>query len=86
VLYASVLSIVLSYIIWNAMVRQVGSSRTALMGMMVPLWAVIIAMLTLGERPTRMQGAGALLIVVSVLVSRLGQPAPVLVQEDEAAG
>ncbi len=86
VLYASVLSIVLSYIIWNAMVRQVGSSRTALMGMMVPLWAVAIAVVALGERPTWIQGAGALLIVSSVLVSRLGQPAPVLLQEDEAAG
>lgn len=83
--YASVLSIVLAYIIWNAMVRQVGSARTALLGMMVPLWAALIAALTLGERPTLVQGAGALLIVASVLVSRLGQPAPTLVREDEAA-
>lgn len=84
--YASILSVVLAYIIWNAMVRQVGSARTALLGMMVPLWAALIAALALGERPTRLQLAGAGLIVVSVLVSRMGQPAPVLIREDEAAG
>lgn len=83
--YASLLSIVVAYILWNATVRQVGSSRTALLGMMVPLWAVVVASVALGERPTLMQGAGALCIVASVLVSRLGQPAPVLAREDEAA-
>lgn len=83
--YASILSIVLAYILWNAMVRQVGSSRTALLGMMVPLWAALIAAIFLGERPTIVQVAGAVLIVGSVLVSRMGQPAPVLVVEDEAA-
>lgn len=84
--YASILSVVLAYVIWNAMVRQVGSARTALLGMMVPLWAALIAALALGERPTRIQLAGAALIVASVLASRLGQPAPVLIREDEAAG
>jgi len=83
--YSSLLSIVLAYVLWNAMVRQVGSARTALLGMMVPLWAIVIASVTLGERPTLLQLAGALCIVASVLVSRLGQPAPVLAREDEAA-
>ena len=83
--YASLLSIVVAYILWNAMVRQVGSGRTALLGMMVPVWAVLIAVLALGERPTWMQGAGAVLIVSSMLVSRLGQPTAVLAREDEAA-
>lgn len=85
VAYASLLSVVMSYILWNAMVRQVGSSRTALLGMMVPLWAVLIASLALGERPTTLQVMGAACIIGSVFVSRLGQPAPVLAREDEAA-
>jgi drug/metabolite transporter (DMT)-like permease len=85
VAYASFLSIVVAYILWNAMVRQVGSARTALLGMMVPLWAVLIASVTLGERPTTLQVLGASCILGSVLVSRLGQPAPVLAREDEAA-
>lgn len=83
--YASILSVVMAYILWNSMVRQVGSARTALLGMMVPLWAVIIASVALGERPTPLQLAGAGCIIGSVLVSRLGQPAPVLAREDEAA-
>jgi len=85
VAYASMLSVVMAYILWNAMVRQVGSARTALLGMMVPLWAVVIASAVLGERPTTLQLMGAACIIGSVLVSRLGQMAPVLVREDEAA-
>lgn len=84
--YSSLLSIVVAYVLWNATVRQVGSARTALLGLMVPLWAVLIAAITLGERPTSLQVAGALCIVGSVLVSRMGQTASVLAQQDEAAG
>jgi drug/metabolite transporter (DMT)-like permease len=83
--YASLLSVVMAYILWNSMVRQVGSARTALLGMMVPLWAVLIASVALGERPTTLQLMGAACCIGSVLVRRMGQPAPVLAREDEAA-
>jgi drug/metabolite transporter (DMT)-like permease len=46
---------------------------------------VLIASVALGERPTTLQLMGAACIIGSVLVSRMGQPAPVLAREDEAA-
>ena len=86
IFYSSVLSVVVAYLLWNRAVREVGPARTALLGMMVPLWAIIIASVGLGERLRPLQLAGAALIIASVMVSRLGQSTPVLIQEDEAAG
>lgn len=86
IFYSSVLSVVVAYLLWNRAVREVGPARTALLGMMVPLWAILIASIGLGERPRLLQLAGAALILASVMVSRLGQSVPVLIREDEAAG
>ncbi len=68
--YSSVLSLIVAYLIWNTSVQRVGSSRTAIYMCVTPLVAAVVAWLTLGERLVPLQGAGAVLIVTGVLLTR----------------
>jgi drug/metabolite transporter (DMT)-like permease len=72
VVFSGALSIALAYIIWYYGVRHLGSSRTAVYSNTVPLVALLVAWLTLGETPTWTQVAGAAAIVGGVLLSKLG--------------
>ncbi|PDW01044.1 DMT family transporter [Candidatus Chloroploca asiatica] len=68
--YSMVLGIVVAYVLWNNSVRVAGSNRTAIYGCAIPLVATLVAWPVLGETPTYLQGFGAILIVVGVLLSR----------------
>jgi drug/metabolite transporter (DMT)-like permease len=68
--YAAVLSLVVAYLLWNRSVKAVGGTRTAIYMCVTPLFAVAGAWLLLGERPHPLQGLGAVLIVVGVLLTR----------------
>lgn len=68
--YSSVLSLIVAYGIWNASVRKVGSSRTAIYMCLTPLVAALVAWATLGEKLVLLQGVGAVLIVTGVLMTR----------------
>jgi drug/metabolite transporter (DMT)-like permease len=68
--YSMLLGIVVGYVLWNQSVRVVGSNRTAIYGCAIPLVATLVAWPTLGEVPTWLQGAGALLIITGVLLTR----------------
>ncbi len=68
--YAAVLSLVVAYLLWNRSVKAVGGTRTAIYMCVTPLFAVAGAWLLLGERPHPLQGIGAVLIVVGVLMTR----------------
>jgi drug/metabolite transporter (DMT)-like permease len=70
--YASVLSLVVAYLLWNRSVKAVGSTRTAIYMCVTPLVAAFGAWLLLGERPHPLQGVGAILIVTGVLLARAG--------------
>ncbi|HEX5387823.1 MAG TPA: DMT family transporter [Gemmatimonadales bacterium] len=67
--YASLVSLVLAYLIWNASVQRIGSNRTAIYLCVTPLVAVAAAWVLLGERPVPLQWAGAVLIIAGVLLS-----------------
>ncbi len=69
-LYATLLALVLAYVLWNNSVRVAGSARTAIYGCAIPLVATLIAWPLLGEQPTWVQGVGGLLIVTGVLLTR----------------
>jgi drug/metabolite transporter (DMT)-like permease len=73
--YATVLSLLVAYVIWNRSVQEVGPSRTVVYMCLTPLIAVIAAAIMLGERPRPLQGAGALLIIAGVLLTRRAPPA-----------
>jgi drug/metabolite transporter (DMT)-like permease len=71
--YASVLSLVVAYLLWNRSVKAVGSTRTAIYMCLTPLVAVLGAWLLLGERPHPLQGVGAVFIIAGILLTRMGQ-------------
>jgi len=68
--YATLLSLLVAYALWNRGVRQVGPSRAALLTTLTPFVATVIAILVLGERPGWLHLAGGALIIAGVLVSR----------------
>ena len=70
--FSGALSIALSYLRWYSGVRHLGSSRTAVYSNTVPLVAIVVAWLTLGETPTLLQLVGAASIVGGVLLAKLG--------------
>lgn len=74
-LYSSLLSLVVAYVLWNRSIRVVGSNRTAVFACMTPLVAMGTAMLVLGERPRLVQIAGGAMILAGVLLSQRA-PAP----------
>jgi drug/metabolite transporter (DMT)-like permease len=73
--YASVLSLVVAYLLWNRSVKAIGGTRTAIYMCLTPLVAVLGAWLLLGERPHPLQGIGALFIITGVLLTRTGDSA-----------
>jgi drug/metabolite transporter (DMT)-like permease len=68
--YASLLSLVVAYLLWNRSVKAVGGTRTAVYMCLTPLVAVLGAWLLLGERPHPLQGVGAGFIIAGVLLTR----------------
>ncbi len=73
--YATLLSLVVAYIIWNRSVQLVGPSRTVIYMCITPLVAVAGAAIILGERPHPLQGVGAVLILAGVVLVRGRAPA-----------
>ncbi len=68
--YATLLSLVVAFLLWNRSVKVVGGTRTAIYMCVTPLVAVAGAWLLLGERPHPLQGIGAGLIVAGVVMTR----------------
>jgi drug/metabolite transporter (DMT)-like permease len=68
--YATVLSLVVAYLLWNRSVQAVGGTRTAIYMCVTPLVAVGAAWVMLGEHARPLQGVGAVLIVAGVLLTR----------------
>jgi drug/metabolite transporter (DMT)-like permease len=68
--YATVLSLLVAYVIWNRSVKVVGPSRTVIYMCLTPLIAVAAATVFLGERPMPLQAVGAALIIAGVLLTR----------------
>jgi drug/metabolite transporter (DMT)-like permease len=68
--YATLLALVLAYVLWNNSVRVAGSARTAIYGCVIPLVATLIAWPLIGEQPTWVQGIGGVLIISGVLLTR----------------
>jgi drug/metabolite transporter (DMT)-like permease len=79
--FSGALSLALAYILWYYGVRHLGSSRTAVYSNTVPVVALVVAWLTLGEVPTLVQVAGTAMIIGGIGLARL-QRRPVELPED----
>ena len=71
ILYGSVFALVFAYVLWYRGVKVLGPTRTALFGNLQPLIALLVAWITLHERPTAWQALGCAAIVGGVLLTRI---------------
>ena len=72
-LYSGAFAIALAYFIWYYSIRQIGNTRTAVYSNFIPVVALIIAWLALGETPTSIQLVGAGAILAGTILVRLGR-------------
>lgn len=71
-LYSAVFSIGLAYTIWYAAIRQIGTARTAAWSNLVPVVAMVIAVVALGEPVSATKVAGAAAVIGGVALTRAG--------------
>lgn len=72
-LYSGVFAIALAYFIWYFSIRRLGNTRTAVYTNFIPVVALVIAWLSLGEEPTWLQIVGAAAILGGSVLVRLGR-------------
>ena len=72
VVYAGVLSIGVAYVIWYYGVERLGNTRTSTYSNIVPVIALAVAWLWLGEVPTLYQLIGTVIILSGVTVAQSG--------------
>ena len=79
---SALLALNLSYLIWYMAVKQIGPSRTSIYSNVVPIVAMAIAWLWLGEPLTAVKIAGAAAVIAGVLLTRIAKrPAAVAAAE-----
>ena len=72
--YSTFLAGALSWVLWYQGVSQLGPLRVMLYQYMVPVIALAVSVLWLGEPFVVAQGGGALLVLLGTLIARLGLP------------
>ncbi len=63
---------VLSFLLWNRSIREMGAGRTALFGNLIPVFSSIEAVLMLDEKITYIHIISFLLIIVGLVVDNAG--------------
>lgn len=71
--YATLLALVVAFVLYNRAVQAIGSGRTAIYNCLTPLVAMVVAWFTLGEVPTGVQYVGVALVLIGVWVSMQGK-------------
>ena len=79
--FSGAFSLALAYILWYYGIRHLGSSRTAVYSNTVPVVALLVAWLTLGEVPTMVQVVGTFMILGGIGLARLRRK-PAVLPED----
>ncbi len=69
--YSAVFSLSLSYTIWYAGVREIGSARTSVYSNLVPIFAMATAIVFVGEPVSVRKMAGAAAVLVGVALTRV---------------
>jgi drug/metabolite transporter (DMT)-like permease len=71
--YSALFALCVAYTIWYAAVRQIGSARTAVYSNVVPLVAMLTAVVFLGEPLGASKLAGAAAVLVGVALTRVNR-------------
>jgi drug/metabolite transporter (DMT)-like permease len=79
---SALLALNVAYLIWYVGVQRLGAARTSMYSNMVPIAAMLVAAVWLGEPLTNTKIVGATAVVTGVLLTRLGRT-PVAVPVEE---
>jgi drug/metabolite transporter (DMT)-like permease len=63
----------IAYVIWFKSIGEIGASRTVIYNNLIPPVAILIALMTLGERLTALQALGAVIVLGGVILTRFAQ-------------
>lgn len=74
-LYSSLFALCVAYTIWYVAVRTIGSARTSVYSNLIPIIAMLTAVLFLGEQFTLVKLAGAAAVLGGVALTRVGKGA-----------
>ena len=69
-IYSGLLSIGLSYLIWNDSVSKIGAVRTATYQNLVPVLGLVFGVVLLQEALTLQQYSGSSLVIIGIIFSR----------------
>jgi drug/metabolite transporter (DMT)-like permease len=72
IVYSAVFALVVAYMIWYAAVQRIGSARTSVYSNTIPVFALLVAAIWLGESLGARQLIGAALVLAGVALMRLG--------------
>ena len=73
---SALLALCLSYLIWYMAVQRIGPARTSVYSNLVPIVAIAVAVIWLGEPLTPAKLTGAALVLSGVFLTRLGRKTP----------
>jgi drug/metabolite transporter (DMT)-like permease len=68
--FSALLALYVAYAIWFSSVQRLGSTRTAVYSNMVPVAGLLVAWLGFGEHIGALKGAGAVVVLVGVALTR----------------
>jgi drug/metabolite transporter (DMT)-like permease len=72
IVYSSVAALVVAYMIWYAAVQRIGSARTSVYSNTIPIFALAVAAIWLGEPLGARKLIGAALVLAGVALMRIG--------------
>jgi drug/metabolite transporter (DMT)-like permease len=82
VVYSALFALCIAYTIWYAAVREIGAARTSAYSNLIPLVAMVTAILFLGEPVVGGKLAGAAAVLSGVALTRVGRTQAVMPAEE----
>jgi drug/metabolite transporter (DMT)-like permease len=73
IVYSGLFALFIAYTIWYVAVREIGSARTSIYSNLIPLVAMLTAVVFLGERLSVSEVLGACAVLVGVALTRIGR-------------
>lgn len=80
--YSALFALCVAYTIWYVAVREIGSARTSVYSNLIPIVAMLTAVLFLGEHLTATRILGAAAVLVGVALTRVGKSTVVIPAEE----
>jgi drug/metabolite transporter (DMT)-like permease len=71
---SGVLALSLAYVLWYTGVQRLGSARTSVYSNLVPVVAIVVAAITLGESLGVIKAFGVALVLTALVLTRIEVP------------